>query len=535
MKQSETSLLSRALSAALVCVVGACAAEAADPEKSALASSGQASSAATAPQAGGAATSQAPGATATRSAGPAATTTGVPNTPSGTQPGAAASQAAPAAAALDTAAGSDSGTVLPCAVSTSLATNCQNCHGATPIGGAPMPLVTYADLMKPSHTQPGKKVYELVQTRIHDEKSPMPPIGRLPPSDMSALDAWLSGGVPAGTASDATCAASTTKSTGDVTGRDLGHGEIIPTAEETCYKFKVHGSTTSVDDTKFNIEPGELYEQFYYKVPWPAGTIATAYATLGDNEQVLHHWLLFSTNEQQQEGAHITAPLPTLIGTDPILLAGWAAGGPNVSAPQDVGFELPDPGATINVQWHFYNSTSAPQSDGSTLQICTVPRAARKNIANVTWAGTEDLNGNVWFGGAGMPPHQESTFTTTCVPGRKGLAADQSIHIFSFEPHMHRLGKRMQTWVKRATGGDMQMVFDQPFNFGSETHYPTELELKPGDSLVTSCTFNNDTDKGVPFGESTDTEMCYQFTWAYPAHSVSNGASSILGVTDTCW
>jgi hypothetical protein len=133
-----------------------------------------------------------------------------------------------------------------------------------------------------------------------------------------------------------------------------------------------------------------------------------------------------------------------------------------------------------------------------------------------------------------MPPHQESTFTTTCTPGRRGLAADQSIHIFSFEPHMHRIGKRMTTSVKHLDG-TLDMVFDQPFSFGNETHYPVDVELKPGEQLVTSCTFNNDTARGVPFGESSDTEMCYQFTFAYPSRALSNGAASLLGVQDTCW
>jgi hypothetical protein len=380
-------------------------------------------------------------------------------------------------------------------------------------------------------------VHELVQTRIHDSARPMPPNTKLADADMSALDSWLQGGVPTGSASDAQCdvgASGGTLKPGARGPRDFTTGRLTPTPEETCYEFKVHGSTTSVDDTKYEIADGEHYEQFYYDVPWPAGQVATAYATLSDNAAVLHHWLLFSTNEAQVEGNHITAPYPTLIGFDPVLLAGWAVGGPNVVAPDDVGFELPDPGRTINVQWHFYNSTGKPQADGSSIQICTVPKETRSKLANVTWAGTEDLNGNVWFGGAGMPPRQESTFTTTCVPGRRGMTADQNIHIIGFEPHMHRIGKRMTTSVKH-TDGSMEMVFDQPFDFGSETHYPVDLDLKPGESLVTSCTFNNDTDRGVAFGESSDSEMCYQFTWAYPAHGLTNNAPSILGVPDTCW
>jgi len=402
-----------------------------------------------------------------------------------------------------------------------------------------MALVTYADLMKPANTQPTKKVYELVKDRIHDTKRPMPPIGMLAPTEVSAIDTWVAGGALSAPATEAaTCAPATGGTTAPNTGvpgrTDGGSGKLTAAPGETCYEFKVHGGQTANDTTKFNVSDGEFYEQFYYKVPWPKDSVATAYATISDNAPVLHHWLLFSTNELQPEGAHIVAPLPTLIGTDPILLAGWAVGGPNLVAPADVGFELPDPGRTINVQWHFYNSTGKLQQDASSVQICTVPKAMRKNIGGVTWLGTEDLNGNVWFGGQGMPPNKESTFTTTCVPGRRGMTGAQNIHILGFEPHMHRIGKRMQTSVKKMDG-TMEMIFDKPFNFGSETHYFVDYDLKPGEQLVTSCTFMNDTNRGVPFGESSDTEMCYQFTFAYPAHALSNGAPSLLGVPDTCW
>ena len=443
----------------------------------------------------------------------------------------------PGASATGTAAATPSTGILPCAVDGVLKSSCQSCHAASPIGGAPMPLVTYADLMKPAVTQPTRKVYELVKDRIHDTKRPMPPIGSLMPTDMAAIDAWVGGGAVSAPATEsAACAPAmpTTSATGP-SAMDGSHGKIVPGPGETCYDFKVHGGTTAEDTTRFDITDGEFYEQFYYKIPWGPNMVATAYATIADNAAVLHHWLLFSTNEAQPEGAHMTAPLPTLIGTDPVLLAGWAVGGPNLVAPQDVGFELPDPGMrTINVQWHFYNSTGKPQTDASSVQICTVPKATRKNIGNITWLGTEDLYGNKWFGGQGMPAHKTTSFTTTCQPGRKGMGANDSIHIMGFEPHMHRIGKHMQTSVKKADG-TMMSIFDKPFNFGNETHYYVDYELKAGEQLITSCTFDNDNDFNVTFGESTDTEMCYQFTFAYPAHALTNGAASILGVPDTCW
>jgi len=420
-------------------------------------------------------------------------------------------------------------------VSKVLASNCQTCHAKAPIGGAPMPLVTYADLHAPAKTQPSMKVYQLSKVRIHDPMRPMPPMGMAAP-DMTTLDTWFDAGALAGTAADATCAPATTgMPMHGVGARDGSSGKLTPEPGETCYDFKTHNSTTSVDAAPYEVGgDGEHYEQFYFKTPWAKDTVATGYATIQDNSAVLHHWLLFSTLEAETEGFHKTAPLPTLIGTNPVLLAGWAVGGLNLVPPADVGFELPDPGAQINVQWHFYNSTGKPQKDASSVQICTVPKAMRAHVGGITWLGTEDIGGNKWFGGAGMPAHKETTFTTTCVPGRAGMGANESIHIIGFEPHMHRIGKRMSTSILR-TGGMTEMIFDKPFSFGNEAHYYADVELKAGETLKTSCTFNNTNDYGVPFGESSDTEMCYQFTFAWPAHALSNGAASLLGVPDTCW
>jgi hypothetical protein len=249
---------------------------------------------------------------------------------------------------------------------------------------------------------------------------------------------------------------------------------------------------------------------------------------------VLHHWLLFGTNENQVEGFHKTAVLPTLAGLNPMLLAGWAVGGPNVVPPKDVAFILPEPGAQINIQYHFYNSTNTKQVDASALQICVVPKGARPHLGGVTWLGSEDLGGATYSGGKGMPPHMESTFTTNCNPVRKGVPATEPIHIIGFEPHMHRIGQHMTTRVNH-TDGKSEIIFDQPFTFGYETHYFKNYDLQPGETLTTSCSFNNTNDYGVPFGQSTDNEMCYQFTFAWPAHAMQNNANSWIGVPDSCW
>jgi hypothetical protein len=396
-----------------------------------------------------------------------------------------------------------------------------------------MSLVTYADLVKNAATQPSMKVYELAKTRLNDKMRPMPPGGStISAEDAATLNAWFSGGAQAGTAADANCAPTVPPPTGDT--QEGTKGTLVALPGETCYELRNHASTSSVDDKPISIPVGEQYEQFYFKAPWPDGSVATRFGAKLDNEKVLHHWLLFYTSENKPEGAHMTAPLPTLMGVNAQLLAGWALGGTNTAMPPDVGFEIPPKGAQLNVQWHFYNSTTSVQTDKSAVQLCVVPKAMRAHVATQTWVGTEDIGGNKWTGGAGMPPHQMSTFSGTCAPGRKGMNVTDPIHIILWTPHMHQLGVRMQSFVNRKNGMK-ETVFDKPFEFGQQLHYPASVELLPGDTLTATCTFNNTTNKGVPFGESSDTEMCYQFVTAWPAHALENGVASLIGATNTCW
>ncbi|HKU38716.1 MAG TPA: hypothetical protein VJR89_11230, partial [Polyangiales bacterium] len=56
--------------------------------------------------------------------------------------------------------------------------------------------------------------------------------------------------------------------------RDSSVGPLVPQPGEKCYEFKTHQSTTKVDAAPYSIGMGEHYEQFYFKAPWPNGTVA---------------------------------------------------------------------------------------------------------------------------------------------------------------------------------------------------------------------------------------------------------------------
>jgi len=300
---------------------------------------------------------------------------------------------------------------------------------------------------------------------------------------------------------------------------------LVARPGETCYEFQTHGVSSPTDTSKFTIQPGESYNQFYFNVPWPAGSVATRFGARFDNLQVLHHWLGFSSSANVAAGTVETSVTGTTLGENAELLGGWAVGGCNVEFPDDMGLKLPDSGK-IMVQWHHFNSTGAPAQDGTAVQFCVVPASTRKNIGGLTFLGTENFNGLL-----GMPAGQTSNFSGTCTND-----SGSPITIVGWNPHMHLLGVNMKSVVTRATG-ETVTAFDHPFLFDHQVNYmiPNGFILNPGDKITSTCTFDNTTTANVAFGQSTHAEMCYQFTFSYPYGALNNGVISLIGAKNTCW
>lgn len=414
-----------------------------------------------------------------------------------------------------------SSTPIPCDVQQAAAT-CQGCHSSPTKFGAPMPLVTHEDFAKADYvvaTTQGMmgqtiKVAELARMRLNDSAAPMPPTTtEMAPAHRTVLDTWLAAGAVAGTEADRTCMIDTMPPDTGVGGGLIARTEL----GEVCYDLPVHGGQTEDDTTKYDVTEGEHYAEWYYSVPWGAGEVASRFGAKFDNEQVLHHWLLYTDDSGQPPGSHHVVQGNT---SGAQLLAGWGAGGNDVEMPDDVGLELPAPGTMIQVQWHFYNPTGQVQQDGTVVQVCTVPAGSRPKTASMTWLGTENLGGPFGMG------QGTQEFSGTC---NNDSGAD--INIVMFWPHMHKLGRNMRSSIN---GVD---VFNKPFQHKDQIQYPMEpqIVLKPGESIVSTCTFMNDTGRSVGFGSSSDQEMCFQFAYAYPAHALDNGATGLNGASNNCW
>jgi hypothetical protein len=394
-----------------------------------------------------------------------------------------------------------------CVVATVLQQRCVSCHDGKMTAGSPMGLQTYADLQASAKSNPSLKVFQAVEQRIHDTARPMPPSGTLPASELSAIDQWVSGGA-------VDCGFP--KMAGQP---PPGMLDPPPADAEECFELHAHNAQTPGDTTKFDVRAGEFYHNFVFKAPYDRVVTALSFDPLIDNAAVLHHWLLFQvvTGSVGADGSHADDP----VGTHPnsVLIAGWAPGGQANRAPPDVSFSLPPPGGQFELEFHYFNSTGATAPDSSGVRVCITSKPV-PNLATITWLGTEDIL---------ILPGTKSTASGTCTPKNPGK---QDIHILSSSPHMHKLGTHMTTIVNRADGGH-ETLHDAPFAFSDQRMYVEPMVIHPGDTLSTTCTYENASSL-VLYGSSTTDEMCYNFVAAYPANALSNPGASLEGSQNTC-
>jgi hypothetical protein len=405
-------------------------------------------------------------------------------------------------ATAPTAAGAST---LPCDVDTVLVGHCQQCHSNPPQYGAPMPLVTYADLQAPSHSNPSFPVYQAVETRIHDDAAPMPqpPNPRLDATDTATIDSWVAASAPPGAACDGGPAS------------DAGAGaDANPAPGLSCTPDTVlaPGSAWSMPQTTedvyvcYGVELGLTSErQVIGMVPNVV------------NHKIVHHMLLFQADE-----AVSATPAPCSAGgsLDWRIVYGWAPGGQAFNMPANVGF-AEDGSTHWVVQVHYNNIDGlSGETDTSGFSLCTTDQL-RPNEADVAAFGSMNFT---------IEPHD--TLDITCSVTWDSTA----VTAFAAFPHMHELGTTIGTndLGSSGSGTPAPMGSVPAWNFQSQLWFPINVTLNQGDTIATRCAWNNTTDAPVSFGEYTEDEMCYSFTMYYPKITSSLWSWALPAATSSC-
>lgn len=430
------------------------------------------------------------GAAAAPPASTPAQTTPVTSATSSTSAPAASTPSIPIVTPNETptsAAPSGTGAGTWCGAKATLDTRCTTCHDGKMTAGAPMSLKTYADLMAPAVSDNTKKVYELVGKRIHDTSRPMPPQVVLTNAELASLDTWIAGGATPG--ADPTCAASAPTEGGATMA--TGDGWEWPSHCDATYKILSHGDGS--DTTPYVVPAGmEVHPNIAIPSPWNNEQLqAIAYRAINDNPKVLHHWILY--------------------GPDGEFVMGWAPGKDhNAPLPSDVGIDLPSGDLVLNMHYNNLGGTK-DESDNSGVEICALKKENfRPKTATIYMGFTQVL--------INIPAHATNyDVTGTCM-----VNTTEPVTLVSAGPHAHTLARHMKFTVQRASGETIVM-HDRAFDFNEQGTFALDqpITLNTGDVVTTTCTYTNDTDNTVTFGENTGNEMCFNFALYYPMNAIS--------------
>jgi hypothetical protein len=242
------------------------------------------------------------------------------------------------------------------------------------------------------------------------------------------------------------------------------------------------------------------YSCFTFKNPFPPGEQGLAWAPAVDNDQVVHHAMLYGmqTGTDGAVSADRDCYIATATGKN---LAAWAPGSTNYVMDPDVSLALDFPYVTLQI--HHSNNTGSDATDQTGFGFCT--GAPRENTAGILVLGSTSIL---------VPPLGQAQAVGQC----DNLSADgvTPITIVSALPHMHVIGSGFRT--EHLGHPDLSNIPVGTWDFDTQKTYQISprRQVLPGEILRTTCSYANTTTATVRFGAATTDEMCYNFVTAYP-------------------
>ena len=265
----------------------------------------------------------------------------------------------------------------------------------------------------------------------------------------------------------------------------------------TVFEFRTGG---------FEIPPGtEFYHCFIVK----SETGGTASDEVGARRFAytagsagLHHIVIFSDPGDEAEGDR----------SCDVFENAWEvryAGG-TVTDPLDMpsGVAMPvRPVETWVIQFHYLNAGSTPIYDDTTVEITYTEPGESFIPAGLVVAGNTDFE---------IPA---STTGHEVVGVCQAPAGTPDLNVFAVWPHMHQYGRHFK--VEHNRGGNTNMLIDAAWAFADQPmwRYDTPVVFGAGDTVTTTCTYDNNTTAIIPFGESSTQEMCFDVFFYYPRPS----------------
>lgn len=217
------------------------------------------------------------------------------------------------------------------------------------------------------------------------------------------------------------------------------------------------------------------------------------------NKEIVHHVIVF--REANGAGKATGVPGFQCDGAPGEFLFAWVPGSSPLVFPQGVGMQL-QPTDRLLMQIHYHRVPNAASQVDRTKALMWFAHTPVSQRAMVSWLGTPAIN---------IPANSTNvTASGQCtVPG----SADGA-KLLSVAPHMHTLATKFNSTLTSG-GGDQCLVDIPKWSFGWQGGYQYEqpITLHGGDTITSTCTWDNPTTSTVKFGEGTGSEMCFNFVY----------------------
>ncbi len=381
--------------------------------------------------------------------------------------------------------------------------NCQTCHRAGDIG--PFSMMSYAE------TRPwAKAIREAVLSKRMPPWKPaagcvdLKDARGLSQEEINTIVAWVDGGSPEGTLSDAPAPA--TFPDGWPLGEpdyvaDIGADYTPPQGKDTYRCFSIPASALRGDRyvQGLDVRPGNrkiVHHVIAY--PDPGGkSVALDAAEPGPG------YTCFGG-----PGFDISTSVNDVIAGRSFMLGGWAPGIRGYFAPEGVGTKMPG-GANdrVVIQMH-YHPTGETETDRTAVGFYFAKKPVQKNLLLLPLVNTS------FSIPAGAKEH--------VVTQNFDVPALMAGKVVGVTPHMHLLGKNIKVEITRP-GEATQCLINVPawdFNWQGAYLYQNPVIAPGGSRIKLTCTFDNSTDnpfnpntppKVVRWGEETTDEMALAF------------------------
>jgi hypothetical protein len=251
----------------------------------------------------------------------------------------------------------------------------------------------------------------------------------------------------------------------------------------------------------FTLAPGE--ERFIcYAADTPVDLSIQRFSVA--KKPMIHHFLMVTADATKEPDGASECGAAFKFSWRPIFMAG--AGDSVVAIPDGAARQV-GAGTQVVLQLHLLNASAQSVTEYAEVKMERSPEADPKPVGQFIF-GTFDL---------ALPPKQKSQLQVDCT-------VSGGPQIFAMFPHMHYLGRK-QTLELGPDANNFSTVYTRdPYDFEQQTIDPIDLRLTPGTAARLTCSYDNNRDETITYGESTNNEMCFAIGF-----TIASGPGTAVG------